>query len=473
MNDFAALDGLAQAELVRKREVLPIELVEAAIERVLRVNPELNAVVTPMYDLAREAARGELPEGPFRGVPFLLKDLIASFAGVPLTGGATACARYVPDHDSELVLRYKRAGLVVIGKTNTSEFGIAPTTENRLFGATRNPWDPTRSPGGSSGGSAVAVAARMVPMAHGGDSGGSLRIAASACGAFGLKPTRARTSLAPEGDLMSGLVCQHAITRSVRDSAALLDATAGARDGDPYSAPPPVRSYLAETESPPARLRLAFSSRTATGVSVDSDCVTAVEDAARLCESLGHDVDENAPEYDGFAVLRSLGVLVASGAARNVADVAAENGGSVGREMFEPLTWGLHEMAASLRTADYLLAVRNLQRTARDVARFFRRYDAWITPALAQPPLPIGAFEASYDNPLLGFIRASDWTPFTPLLNATGQPAMSVPLHWNANGLPIGVQFVGRFGDEATLFRLAAQLERACPWADRKPPISA
>ena len=474
MNELDLLDGLAQAELVRRGDVKPIELLDRAIARLERVNGVLNAVVTPMYEHARERALGDLPEGPFRGVPFLLKDLFTAYAGVRLSNGATVCQALVPRHDSELVRRYKRAGLVVFGKTNTPEFGIPPTTENRLFGATRNPWDPERSPAGSSGGSAAVVAARVVPMAHGGDGGGSIRIPASACGVFGLKPTRARNPLGPDvGDLLSGLVCEHALTLSVRDSAALLDATAGPASGDPYCAPPPARPFLEEVGRDPGRLRIAFSRSALTGVAVHRDCVAAVEDAARLCASFGHEVTEASPTIEPMALARGFITLYAAGAARNVLDVEEAAGIAVTREMFEPVTWGLAEMGKQLTSADYLLALRQIQQTARVIGKFFETHDVWLTPTLAEPPLPIGALAATYDDPLVGFFRASDFAPFTPLINATGQPAMSVPLYWNDAPLPIGSHFIGRFGDEATLFRLAAQLERARPWNERRPPICA
>jgi amidase len=322
MSDPTDLDALGQAELVRRGEVEPVGLLDQAIERLERVNGALNAVVTRMYEQAREAAAGELPDGPFRGVPFLLKDLFTAYAGARLTNGARVCEALVPRYDSELVLRYKRAGLVIFGKTNTPEFGIPPTTENRLFGATRNPWNPARSPGGSSGGAAVVVAARVVPMAHGGDGGGSIRIPASACGVFGLKPTRGRNPLGPDvGDLLSGLVCEHALTLTVRDSAALLDATAGPDSGDPYWAPPPAGRFLDEVGRDPGRLRIGFTTSAPTGVAVDRDCIAAVQEAARLCASLGHEVSEATPAIDATATARGFIALYAAGAARSVLDV--------------------------------------------------------------------------------------------------------------------------------------------------------
>ncbi len=474
MDDLAWLDATAQAELVRRGDVKPIELLDATIERIERLNPTLNAVVTPMYDEARRQAAGELPDGPFRGVPFLVKDLLASCRGVRLTAGSAFLQGFVPDHDSELVARIKRAGLVILGKTNTPELGILPTTEPRLFGASRNPWNLGRTTGGSSGGSAAAVAAGLVPMAHANDGGGSIRIPASCCGVFGLKPTRARNPLGPAlGDIMGGLVAEHAVTRSVRDSAALLDATAGPDLGDPYWAPPPARPFLREVGADPGRLRIAFATEAATGVPVAADCVTAVRDAAALCADLGHEVVEAAPRVDGDLLTQAFILVWSAGCAEMVEGMARVTGRAATPEQFEPLTWALYEMGRQHSAPAYLLAMHGLQRVARDIARFLVAYDVWLTPTLAEPPVPLGAFDASPDNPAQGLFRAAAFVPFTPICNVTGQPAMSVPLYWTADGLPVGTHFVGRFGDEATLFRLAAQLETARPWAHRRPPMSA
>lgn len=471
---FAFMDATAQAELVRRKDVKPIELVDAAIERIERLNPKLNAVITPMYEQAREAAQGVLPEGPFRGVPFLLKDLVASYAGVRMAWGSAFLRDFIPGHDSELVSRLKRAGFVIVGKTNTPEFGILPTTEPMLFSATRNPWDLGRSPGGSSGGSAAAVAVGIVPMAHANDGGGSIRIPASCCGIFGLKPTRARNPLGPDiGDMMGGLVAEHAVSRSVRDSAALLDATAGPDVGDPYWAPPAVRPYAEEVGIDPGRLRIAFSTKAPAGAKIHSDCVEAVHDAARLCASLGHEVSEGAPEFDGLLLVEAFTTVWAAGCASGIDSFAFLTGQPPKPDYFEPLTWALYEMGQRTTGSAYLLSQTILQRTSRQVARFMGKFDLWLTPTLAEPPLPLGSFDAAPDNPMRGFYRAVDYVPFTPIANATGQPAMSVPLYWNKEGLPVGSHFFGRLGDEATLFRLAAQLEKARPWADRRPPARA
>lgn len=461
-------DATSLADLVRKKEVIPLELVEAAIENVDKLNPTLNAVITPMYDLAREAAKSKLPDGPFAGVPFLLKDLLASYGGVRMALGSRALKDFIPDHDSELVSRYKKAGLVVIGKTNAPEFGILPTTEPELFGPTRNPWNTACSTGGSSGGSAAAVAARIVPMAHGNDGGGSIRIPASCCGVFGLKPTRARITLAPDfGDMIGGLVNEHALTISVRDSAALLDATAGCQRGDPYWAPPIERPYVKEADTDPGRLRIAFTAKPLTDTPVHDDCVNAVKDAALLCEQLGHTVEEASPLIDGNMLMHAFVVLWCAG----IGSIIKMLG--LSKTQVEPLSWGLYEMSGGHSAMDYLIATQTIQHLSRDVAAFFEKYDILLTPTLAKPPLPLCSFDPTPDNPIAGLIESGRYAVFTPICNATGQPAMSVPLYWNEEGLPVGAHFIGRFGDEATLFRLAAQLEEARPWHDRRPPVCA
>jgi amidase len=473
-NETAWLDATAQAELVRKKEVKPIELVDAAIERIERINSEINAVVTPMFEQARAAANGDLPDGPFTGVPFLLKDLLAAYAGVRMTSGSALTSDFVPNHDSELVARYKRAGLVVVGKTNTPEYGILPTTEPKLFGATRNPWDTTRATGGSSGGSAAAVASGIVPFAHGNDGGGSIRIPASCCGLFGLKPTRARNPLGPDfGDMFSGLVAEHALTRTVRDSAALLDATSGADVGDPYWAPPPARPFGQEVGADPGKLRIAFTTTAPSGVPIHPDCINAVKDAARLCNDLGHEVVEASPKIDGELMAPMFMTVWSAGCTWTIDGAAGALERQPDAEQLEPGTWALYQMGLQQSAARYLTALSWIQAASRDVARFMLDYDVWLTPTLGEPPLPLGSFDSPPSDPMAGMRRAVQFVPFTPVCNMTGQPAMSVPLFWNEAGLPIGTHFVGRFGDEATLFKLAAQLEAARPWADRHPPVSA
>jgi amidase len=472
LEELSLMDATAQADLVRRKQVTPSELVEGAIQRIERVNPTLNAVVRKMYDEGRASASGPLPEGAFTGVPYLLKDLLAAYAGVPMTSGSVFARDFVPAHDSELVRRLKRAGLIVLGKTNTPEYGILPTTEPALFGPARNPWDTGRTTGGSSGGSAAAVAAGMVPMAHANDGGGSIRIPASCCGLFGLKPTRARNPLGPDfGDMYGGLIAEHAVTRSVRDSAALLDATAGPDLGDPYWAPP-SGPFVTEVGRDPGRLRIAFARQAPSG-SVHPDCVRAVEDAARLCERLGHEVEEAAPVLNNEMLVDCFMTIWAAGCTWTIDGLARGVKKPVTEAEVEPGTWVLYEMGKRRSAPEYLSAVQALQSVSRGIAKFFLKYDLWLTPTLGEPPVPLGWFDATADDPLRGMRRATAFVPFTAIFNVTGQPAMSVPLYWNDAGLPIGVHFAARFGDEATLFRLAAQLESARPWAARRPRVAA
>lgn len=493
--EYGDLDGLALAALVRAGEVAPHELVEEAIRRAESVGAELGAIVAPMYDQARELSRKTLPEGPFRGVPFLLKDLLAAAAGAPFQSGSRFFRGHVPAHDAELVRRYRAAGLVPVAKTATSEFGITPYVETRAHGACKNPWDPTRSAGGSSGGSGAAVAARIVPAASGGDGGGSIRIPASCCGVFGLKPTRGRTPMGPDrAESWQGFSVQHALTRSVRDSAALLDATCLPEPGAPYYPPPPARPFLDEVAVDPAPLRVAISTRPLLGQAVHPDCAAAVLGAARLLEDLGHRVDEAAPDLDGPAFSRAFFAVLCAEVAAEIAHAARALGRTPTPDQFELATWTLAQIGHGLSAAEFVAARRHLLDAALKIGPFFRTYDVLVTPTLAEPPAPLGSLgpkgASATIMKLLGRARASGllkrlthvdpsvdqvyaYIPWTPVFNVTGQPAMSVPLHWNAAGLPIGVHFVGRYADEATLFRLAGQLERARPWAGRRPPVSA
>ena len=489
--EYDAHDGLGLAELVRRKEVTPADLLDAAVSRIEAGNPTLNAVVHRMYDEARAALAAGLPEGPFRGVPFLLKDLGSKYGGVP-TGSGNRLLRDVPaPRDSEIVRRYKTAGVLILGKTNTPEFGLVPFTEPEVAGPTRNPWDLGRTPGGSSGGSAAAVAARMVPLAGGGDGGGSIRIPASCCGVFGLKPTRGRTPTGPDmGEVWRGFAQEHVLTRSVRDSAAMLDAIAGADVGAPYAAPPQARPFLAETRTEPGRLRVAFTTEPFLGHAVHADCVQGLRDTVRLLGELGHEVVEAAPriEREPFAV--AFLTIVVAEARAEIEWAAGQARRRPAAGDFEPATWGLGLLGRALAASDYANASRVLQLAAREIGGFFERHDVLLTPTLAEPPVPIGSLQPSRGERALlrvigrlhagwalramGMIRqlaaeVFDFIPYTPVFNVTGQPAMSVPLCWNAAGLPIGMHLVGRFGDEATLFRLAGQLERARPWSARAP----
>ncbi|MFN0124075.1 MAG: amidase [Blastocatellia bacterium] len=472
MNDIAWMDATSQAELIRKRDISAAELLDLVIGHLEKLNPRLNAVVFPLYEQARRAVSAPLPAGPFTGVPFLLKNINAWMAGAPQDQGSAFLKGFVAPYDAELVRRYRQAGLVVCGITNAPEFGLMPTTEPTVHGPARNPWNTGHITGGSSGGAAAAVAAGIVPMAHANDGGGSIRIPAACCGVVGLKPTRARNPLGPGvGDIYNGLIADHAVTRSVRDAAALLDATAGPDIGDPYPAPVPERPFLEEVGRSPGRLRMAFSTAAPTGVPVHPDCVAAVHDVAALCADLGHEVTEAAPEFDPEKILRPFMTIWAAGLVWSIDGYARAMGREAAAEYFEPGTWALYQMGKRRAAADYLFAVQTLQRLARHIARFMVSYDVWLTPTLAQPPLPVGAMAGPPDNPLAGMRVAGAFSPFTSLCNVTGQPAISLPLNWNAAGLPIGTHFAARFGDEATLFRLAAQLEAARPWAQRHPPV--
>jgi amidase len=474
-DDIAWLDATGQAELVRTKEASAVDLVDGAIARMEKLNPQLNAVIHELYDRARSDAAGDLPDGPFRGVPFLLKDLCAELAGTPFSEGSDLSGDYVSTVTQELTARYVRAGFVVCGKTNTPEFGILPTAEPRRFGPSRNPWDTERSTGGSSGGSAAAVASGMVPAAHANDGGGSIRIPASCCGLVGLKPTRARNSLGPHyGDVMGGMVCEHVVTRTVRDTAAILDVTAGPVPGDPYWAPPRRGpSFAAAAASAPGPLRIALLMAAPTGTDVHADCVQAARAAAAACESLGHHVEEATLQVDGDAFTRDFINVWAAGNAWTVGTWEERLGRNATEAEMEPLTWALVALGRALDASRYLWSVEGLQRATRQIAAYFDTIDVLLTPTIGEPPAPLGTFDSPPEEPLAGLFRAAAYVPFTPPFNVTGQPAISLPLHWNGEGLPIGVQFVGRFGDEETLLSLAGQLEQAMPWADRRPPASA
>ena len=404
-----------------------------------------------------------------------MKDLGAELAGTPFCEGLAFAGDYRSSVTQELTQRFIDAGFVICGKTNTPELGILPTTEPRRFGPTRNPWHTGHSTGGSSGGSAAAVSSGMVPVAHANDGGGSIRIPASCCGLVGLKPTRGRNSLAPNyGDLMGGLVCEHVVTRSVRDSAAILDVTAGPVAGDPYWAPP-LRgpSFAAAAATAPAPLRVAVMTSSPTGSVVDAECVAAVGATATLCESLGHHVEDAALAVDGDAFVAHFVNQWACGNAWALEDWEARVGRPAHEGDLEPLSWALVELGRSVHGGQYLRSVQELQRISRGIAEYFEGIDVLLTPTLAELPAPLGTFDSPPGEPLTGLFRAADYVPFTPPFNVTGQPGISLPLHWSESGLPIGVQFVGRLGGEETLLSLAGQLEQASPWAGRRPPVAA
>lgn len=470
--EYEDYDGLGLAALVRRKEVSPSELVEEAIARAEKVDPALNFLVFRDYERARKTAGSPPPDGAFSGVPFFLKDVFGFAEGMPTRQGSRFIPPFPWPQDCLLTARFKASGLVILGKTNVPEFGLVPTTESKLYGAARNPWNLAHSTGGSSGGSAAAVAARVVPLAHANDGGGSIRIPASCCGLVGLKPTRGRISYAPQfGDAIDGLANDHVLTRSVRDSAAALDATAGSVQGDPYWAPPPPPSYLAALDEKPKTLRIAFSTKMPDGRDLHADCVEAVHEAARLCERLGHKVEEAALPFDQAQLLPGFMAFWASNLAAGI-DYACQLTGRTPTDAdFEGLTWGLYEMGRRVTASEYLRAKAHMQHAARDAAKFHETYDVWLSSTLGRPPVALGTFDLDERDPFKSFAPLADYVPFTAIQNVTGQPAINLPLHWNADGLPIGAHFVGRFGEEHTLLRLAAELEAAAPWHSRRPEL--
>ena len=428
-------------------------------------------MVARLYDDARAAVRAGLPAGPFTGVPYLLKDLGALYTGAVTSYGSRLFTGNVADHDSEITARLKRAGLVVVGKSNTPEMGLAPSTEPRLFGPTRNPWKLDHSAGGSSGGAAAAVAAGMLPMAHATDGGGSIRIPASCCGLFGLKPTRARNPMGPDaGEGWGGASIGHAVTWSVRDSAALLDATSGPDVGDPYWAPPPAGPFLGEVGRDPRPLRVALTTAPWHDSPVDPECAAAARAAAQLCERLGHHVEEARPEIETGAWRQATRVIVAANVTFNLEARAAALGRPLAEDDVERMTWDRVVDGRRMSAADYARSIWIVHRVGRAVARFFQRYDILLTPTMCKPPHPLGVLDMSTTDPdaYLAAVFAS--IGFTSLFNSSGNPAMTAPAGDVCLGLPLGVQAVGRFGDEATLFRLASQLELATPWTYPPPP---
>jgi amidase len=483
VTDLATIDATAHASLVRTGDATPRELVESAIARVEALNPLINAVIHERFERAQEEAEhlGSWPDAPFRGVPLLVKDHDGPLADEPYHHGNRLLKelRHRADRDSHLIRRLRQAGFVVIGKTNVPEFGLLPTTEPTAYGATANPWDPARSAGGSSGGSAAAVASGMVPIAHGGDGGGSLRIPASMCGLFGLKPTRGRVSLGPdEGEAWSGLVVRHVLTRSVRDSAAVLDVLAGAHPGDPYAAAPPGRPFAAEVGAAGPRLRVGARVR-APGelAAVSPECVGAVEDAAGMLVSLGHTVewDQSPDALDDLDALLGFTVVQANAVANDVAWLARVAGREVGAEDVETLTWALYERGRNLGATEYVTALEGLRSWTRRVAGWWepdggRGFDLLLTPTLCEAPPRLGEIAADAPDPEDALARIVPFGVFTAPFNVTGQPAASMPTHWNA-GLPIGVQLVAAAGREDLLVRTAAELEAARPWG--QPPDTA
>ncbi len=471
-SDYERHDATGLAALVASREASPDELLDAALARLEAVNPKVNAVIVDLAEHARTAIRAGLPEGPFRGVPYLIKDISTLMRGVPTRAGSALLKDIAPAAaDSALVAAYRASGLVLFGKTNTPEFGLQPVTEPVLFGPTRNPWSLERTPGGSSGGSAAAVAAGVVPAAQASDGGGSIRIPASCSGLFGMKPSRGRVSMAPAGEGWGGLSALHALTRSVRDSAALLDVSCKPQPGDPYPIAPPERPFAQEAGRDPGRLRIAFNRGALLTGLPETEVSFAVDEAAKLCADLGHEVEETPLPFDFGMGSVAGGVLVATSIVGFIDGEAERRGRPVAEHEVEALTWRLYQQGKTYSAADYGRALAFIHRFGRELGAFMERYDVLLTSTLGTPPLKIGELSSTSTDGADYYRVFAAFMPNTQAFNHSGQPAMSVPLAWTADGLPVGVQFAARVGAEGLLFRLAGQLERARPWADRRPAI--
>ena len=476
-DDFTWMDATAQAELVRSGEVTAAELVEAALARIDKLNPQLNAVIHRLDDKAMAvAADPALPDGPFRGVPFLVKDGVCHTAGDPFHCGMQVLKDidWHEDTDTWLAQRYRAAGFVFVGKTNLPELASSVTTEPLAYGATHNPWSLDHSPGGSSGGSAAAVAAGVAPLAHGNDMGGSIRVPSSACGLVGLKPTRGRTTLGPAfGEFWGPLTHEHVLTRSVRDSAAVLDAVAGPGPGDPYTAPAPTRPYVNEVGAEPGRLRIGFRTRRSDGVESNAECVAAVKTVARLLDEVGHDVTPAAFDALDTADNGFLGIY-ASAIARDLERWGLRIGRTLATTDLDPMNAVTAEMGQAITGVQYLAATETAQAWSRQVTSWWADgNDVLVTPTMPEPPARLGDLAPDADDVIGTLTRMGTYAMFTSPFNVTGQPAISLPLHWTAHGLPVGVQLVAAYGREDVLFRLASQLEQARPWSGRHPPISA
>jgi amidase/6-aminohexanoate-cyclic-dimer hydrolase len=470
--EYDKYDGLGLAELIRRKQITPAELLAAVRERVAAVNPKINALSHQFFDKAEAQLKNGLGAGPFRGVPFVLKDLGQYLAGTITSAGSRVWQNSVAASDSTLVARYKQAGLVIFGKSASPELGLTPTTESVLYGQTRNPWNPEKTAGGSSGGSAALVACRVLPMGHASDGGGSIRIPASCCGLLGFKPTRGRVPMGPtQFEGWNGCSHHHAVTISVRDSAALLDATLGAELGSPFFSPPPARPFLKEVGADPGSLRIALAVATPGGTPLDPECRRAALEAAKLCESLGHKVEEAPVPVENTLARTAFLTILQVSIARVLDDAAQVLGRPVTEKDVEPVTWATLQQGRAVSSIAYSRAIATIHQVGLTVARFMQKYDVILSPTLAKPPVPLGVLSLSPESLESYGREVTEFSPYTALQNLTGQPSMSVPLHWTPDGLPVGVMFSARFGDEATLFRLASQLEKAQPWAARRPQI--
>jgi len=468
--EYRRQDAVGLAQLVAQRDVTAEELLDAALARMAAVNPKLNAVVQNLEPMARRAIADGLPKGPFAGVPFLLKDVTTLLAGAITTGGSRVFAKTVALDDSALVANYKRAGFAIFGKTNTPEFGLVGITEPELWGATLNPWNFGVTCGGSSGGAASAVAGGILPAAQASDGGGSIRIPASCCGLFGFKPSRGRISMAPGGEGWGGLTVLHAVTRSVRDSAAILDASCRPEPGDPYSLAPPATPFAGEVGRDPSSLRIGLLTTNVYGQPLEAPVEAGLRDAAKLCESLGHKVEEIGTPPGVSGLIEAVMVVISTAMAANLDREAMRRGREIGEGEIEPITRILYERAKTFTGVQYARAVQAMHAITREASAWSAPYDVILLSTLGTMPLPVGLLKGGLGNIDSLTERFYKFGPNTQLFNMTGQPAMSVPLAWSADNIPIGIQFAGHVGDEATLFRLAGQLEKARPWFDRTPP---
>jgi amidase len=470
--EYASYDALGLAALVAGKKVKASELMDEAIARAETANPKLNAIVFKDYDRARKIAASKLSKGVFAGVPFLLKDIAGAAEGMPTRQASKFMSPAPAPHDNYLVQKFKSAGLIPFAKTNVPEFGLVASTESKLYGPAHNPWNLAHSTGGSSGGSGAAVAAGIVPMAHANDGGGSIRIPASANGLIGLKPTRGRLSHGPDfADSLDGIANDLVVSRTVRDTAAALDAVRGYMPGDPYAEPPGPDSYLEAIKRKPKQLRIAVTLKKLDGNPLHPDCVAAARRAAKLCEGLGHIVEEDTPVLDQPTLMTAFQAFWSGGLAAGIDMIAQLSGQKAAREHFEGLTWSMYLAGKQITASDYLNAKHAINAAAREMARFHGKHDVWIMPTLGRPPEKNGVFDFDNEDMMVSFAPQIDYVPFTAMQNVTGQPAMNIPLHWNKDNLPVGTQFVAAFGDEATLLKLAAQLEKAQPWFQRYATI--
>lgn len=473
MREVLELDAVEQARLVRAGEVQAVELTQAAIEAIEAVNPTVNSVVIKDYERALESARSAPTDGAFAGVPTLLKDLRTEAIGMPRTDGSRYLLGHVGTYDTVLVERMRASGMILLGRSAAPELGLGPYTEPELYGPCRNPWNPEHGVGGSSGGAAASVASGMVSIAQAGDGGGSLRQPASTCGLVGLKTTRGRISMGPVGaEAPAGLSAEGFLSRSVIDTAAALDAVAGPSTGDPYFAAAPPTSYMAAIAGAPKRLRIGFSDSTYSGTPLHPEVKAGVEAAAKLCADLGHTVEFAEPQFDSAGMFEALFIVNASNRAYQMAELEVLLGRAPRPGEIAPLVAGMLAKAEAISAAEFLQAVARLRRIGRQYSKFFEDFDVMLTPVMSEPPVRVGEFDMKPgDDSKAMRQRMGEYVPFPKPANVTGQPSISLPLHWSSAGLPIGMQFTGRYGEEHTLLNLAAQLEAAARWSDRRPGI--